>query len=144
MAGPTRISPKEANDKLADGWTYVDVRTTEEFEAGHPAGAVNVPLTIATGGRAAQNPDFMRAMKALFGKDGKIIVGCKVGGRSVRAAQMLLANGFTNVLDQHAGWDGAMGPFGNVTEPGWSRLGLPSEQGQPSGRAWEDIKKKSG
>jgi rhodanese-related sulfurtransferase len=143
MNGPTRISPQEASEKLGDGWTYLDVRTTQEFEAGHPAGAVNVPLMLATGAGMAQNAEFIRAINAWFGKDAKIIVGCKAGGRSLRAAQLLLANGFNNVLDQRAGWDGAMGPFGNVAEPGWSRVGLPSEQGQPSGRSWEDVQKKS-
>jgi rhodanese-related sulfurtransferase len=142
MNGPTRISPKEANDKLAEGWTYVDVRTTEEFEAGHPAGAVNVPIMLRTGTGMTPNADFVRAMNSAFAKDAKIIVGCKAGSRSQRAAQMLLAAGFSNVLDQRAGWDGAMGPFGDVAEPGWSRVGLPSERGQPSGRSWEDMKKK--
>ena len=142
MNGPTRISPIEASEKLADGWIYVDVRTTREFEAGHPAGAVNVPLMLATGAGMAPNPDFLRAMNASFGKDAKIIVGCKVGTRSLRAAQLLLADGFSNVLEQRAGWVGVMGPFGNVSEPGWSRVGLPSEQGQPPDRSWEDVKKK--
>ncbi len=142
MNGPTRISPKEASEKLAEGWTYVDVRTTEEFESGHPQGAVNVPLMLAAGGGMSPNADFMRVMTAAFAKDAKIVVGCKAGGRSLRAAQMLLADGFTSVLDQRAGWDGARGPFGDVSEPGWSRVGLPSGAGQPSGRSWEDMKKK--
>jgi rhodanese-related sulfurtransferase len=142
MSGPTRISPKEANDKLAEGWTYVDVRTTEEFESGHPQGAINIPLMLAAGGGMSLNGDFLRAMTASFPKEAKIIVGCKAGGRSLRAAQMLLAEGFTNVLDQRAGWEGARGPFGEISEPGWSRVGLPSGAGQPSGRSWEDVKKK--
>ena len=99
MSAPTRISPKEASDKLADGWTYVDVRTTQEFEAGHPAGALNVPLMMAGGGGMTPNPDFMRVFTAAFAKDAKIIVGCKAGGRSLRAAQMLLAEGFANILE---------------------------------------------
>ncbi|HZU84681.1 MAG TPA: rhodanese-like domain-containing protein [Polyangiaceae bacterium] len=141
---PTRISPQEASDKLAQGWTYVDVRTVEEFEAGHPPGAVNVPIAHSGPGGMVQNGDFLRVMNAAFGKDAKIVVGCKSGGRSLRAAQMLLADGFVHVVDQRAGWDGARGPFGDVSEPGWSRAGLPAEAGQPSGRAWEDMKKKAG
>jgi rhodanese-related sulfurtransferase len=144
MAGPTRISPQEASEKLAAGWTYVDVRTTQEFEAGHPPGAVNVPIMLAAGAGMAQNPDFVPVMRAAFSKDAQIIVGCKAGGRSLRAAQTLLAEGFAHVLDQRAGWDAARGPFGEVTEPGWSRAGLPTEAGQPSGRSWEDLKKKVG
>jgi rhodanese-related sulfurtransferase len=133
----------EARDKLAEGWTYVDVRTVEEFEDGHPAGSINVPLALAVGGRMAPNPDFTRAMNAAFGKDAKLVLGCKSGGRSLRAAQLLEADGFTSVVDQRAGWDGARDPFGQVSEPGWSRVGLPVEQGQPSGRSWEDIKKRA-
>ena len=50
MSNPTRISPQEASAKLAEGWTYVDVRTEQEFEAGHPPGAVNVPIALMAGG----------------------------------------------------------------------------------------------
>ncbi|MBV9948507.1 MAG: rhodanese-like domain-containing protein [Myxococcales bacterium] len=141
---PTRISPDEASQKLAEGWTYVDVRTTQEFEAGHPAGAVNVPIMHAGAGGMTPNPDFTRVMNAAFPKDAKIVVGCKAGGRSLRAAQILLGEGFQNVVDQRAGWDGARGSFGELTEPGWSRVNLPSESGQPLGRSWEDLKKRAG
>lgn len=118
MTDIMRISPSEASEKLAGGWTYVDVRTTEEFEAGHPAGAVNVPLALAGPGAMVPNPDFLPAMKAAFALDAKIVVGCKSGGRSLRAAQALVAAGFTHVADQRAGWDGARSAFGQVTEPG--------------------------
>lgn len=144
MSDLTRISPQEASAKLAEGWTYVDVRTTQEFEAGHPPGAVNVPLMHAGPGGMTPNPDFGRVMEAAFPRDAKIVVGCKAGGRSLRAAQVLLGAGFTNVVDQRAGWDGARNPFGQITEPGWSRAGLPSEEGQPAGRSWDDMKKKAG
>jgi rhodanese-related sulfurtransferase len=144
MEAPNRISPQEASARMKEGWTYVDVRTAQEFEAGHPPGAVNVPVMLAGGGGMVQNPDFVPVMSAAFAKDAKIIVGCKAGGRSMRAAQALIGAGFTSVDDQRAGWDGARNAFGQVTEPGWSRAGLPSEDGQPSGRSWEDMRKKAG
>jgi rhodanese-related sulfurtransferase len=113
-----KISPAEAHAKMSgEGFTYVDVRTPEEFEAGHPAGAVNVPI----------GDTFAADMTSRFAKDAKIIVGCKAGGRSAKAASVLAAAGFTNVLDQRAGWDGARGSFGELVEPGWSRCGLPAE-----------------
>jgi rhodanese-related sulfurtransferase len=143
MTIPTRISPREASEKLAQGWTYVDVRTTQEFEAGHPAGAVNVPILHAAPGGMTPNPDFLRVMSAVFAKDAKIIVGCKAGGRSMRAAQALSEAGFVNVLDQRAGWDGARNAFGQMTEPGWSRTGLPVDQGAPGGRCWGDMQSKA-
>jgi rhodanese-related sulfurtransferase len=140
----TRISPQEASEKMAQGYTYVDVRTVEEFEDGHPAGAVNVPISLRGGGGMVPNTDFVRVMTAAFPKDAKIVCGCKTGGRSVRAAEALLAQGFTNVVEQRAGWDGARDAFGQVSEPGWGPAGLPAETGQPSGRAWADMKAKAG
>jgi rhodanese-related sulfurtransferase len=113
-----RISPAEAHEKMTnEGFTYVDVRTPEEFAAGHPAGAVNIPLAES----------FVADMSARYAKDAKIILGCRTGNRSLKGQRMLVDAGFTNVLEQRAGWDGARGSFGEVTEPGWKRLGLPSE-----------------
>jgi rhodanese-related sulfurtransferase len=120
MSSLVRISPAEAHARMTDeGFTYVDVRTPEEFVEGRPAGSINVPL----------GDDFVRTMETKFAKDARIVVGCKAGGRSLRAANALLAAGFTNILDQRAGFDGARGPFGEVTEPGWSRSDLPQEAG---------------
>ncbi|MBS2012366.1 MAG: rhodanese-like domain-containing protein [Deltaproteobacteria bacterium] len=111
-----RISPAEAYAKMKDeGFTYVDVRTPEEFEEGHPEGARNVPI----------DESFVVEMAKAFPRDAKIIVGCKAGGRSARAARELETAGFTNVLDQRAGWDGVRGSFGEIVEPGWSRCDLP-------------------
>jgi rhodanese-related sulfurtransferase len=132
-----RISPAEAQTKLEDGYVYVDVRTEVEFNEGHPAGAFNVP------GPAGQqpNPDFLRVMQANFATDARIVVGCRSGGRSLRAAKALVEAGYTNVIDQRAGWDGARDAFGQLTEQGWSRVGLPTEKGQPAGRSYADLTK---
>jgi rhodanese-related sulfurtransferase len=92
----------------------------------------------------APNPDFARVMAAAFSKDAKLVVGCKTGGRSLRAATELGRAGFTSVVDMRPGWEGARDPFGQLTEPGWSKEGLPVEQGQPAGRSWDDMLKKKG
>jgi rhodanese-related sulfurtransferase len=144
MTDVTRISVSEASDKLSSGWTYVDVRTVEEFEAGHVPGAVNVPIALASPGGMAQNPDFEPVMAAAFPKDARIVVGCKAGGRSMRAAMQLLAAGYTQVLEMRAGWDGARDAFGQLAEPGWSRSSQPVENGQPAGRSWDDMRAKAG
>jgi rhodanese-related sulfurtransferase len=135
MADIKRISPAEAQAMLAEGYVYVDVRTEVEFNEGHPAGSFNVP------GPAGQqpNPDFLRVMQANFPQNAKIIVGCRSGGRSLRAAKALVENGYTNVIDQRAGWDGMRDAFGQLTEDGWSRVGLPTEKGQPNGRSYADL-----
>ena len=90
----------------------------------------------------APNPDFVSVVEKAFGKDAKIVVGCKSGGRSLRAAQALTGAGFTSVVDQRAGWDGARDAFGQMGEPGWSRAGLPAENGATAGHAYADVKAK--
>jgi rhodanese-related sulfurtransferase len=142
MTAIKRISPQEALDLTKDGWTYLDVRTEQEFADGHPAGAFNVPLAHVVAGSMAPNPDFLSVVEKAFGKDAKIVVGCKSGGRSLRAAQALTGAGFTSVVDQRAGWDGARDAFGQMGEPGWSRAGLPAETGATAGHVYADLKAK--
>lgn len=140
-----RISPAEAHARMTDeDFTYVDVRTEEEFAAGHPGGAFNVPFMLAAPSGLAANPDFVAVMERAFAKDAPLIVGCKVGGRSARAASALAQAGFTRVLEQRAGWDGARGSFGEVTEPGWSRTGLPTGTGTPADRSYEALRARTG
>ena len=143
MSDIARISPAGAAAKMRDeSFTYVDVRTEDEFAAGHPEGAFNVPVLTASAAGMVPNPEFIAVMERSFAKDAPLIVGCKMGGRSARAAQALTAAGFTSVLDQRAGWDGAKGPFGELIEPGWSRVDLPAEAGHPAGRSYAALRAK--
>lgn len=130
MSDVPRISPSEAHRLMKDeGFTYVDVRTEEEFGAGHPEGAINVPLMRSSAQGMEANPDFVPDVEKRFAKDAPIIVGCKMGGRSARAAQALTLAGFTRIVDQRAGWDGTRGSFNEIVEPGWSRTpGLPTSK----------------
>ncbi len=138
-----RLSPAEAHAKLAEGYTYLDVRSQGEFEEGHPEGALNVPLMHMTAEGMTPNTEFLAVVLAAFPKDAKLVIGCKSGGRSLRAAQLLEDNGYTDVIDQRAGWDGARNAFGKITEPGWGRVGLPAETGDPEGRSYADIREKT-
>jgi rhodanese-related sulfurtransferase len=144
MSDFKRVSPQEAFELTKSGWTYVDVRTEPEFEAGRPSGSFNVPLSHMGAGGMTPNADFVSVMESAFGKDAKIVVGCKAGGRSMKAAQMLVGAGFTNVIDQRAGWDGARDAFGRVGEPGWALAGLPAEKGKGPGFDYADVKAKKG
>ncbi len=144
MSEQPRVSPAEAHAKMKDeAFTYVDVRTEEEFAAGHPEGAVNVPVMLAGASGMDPNPDFVPVMERAFAKDAPLIVGCKMGGRSARAAKALASAGFTRVLDQRAGWDGAKGSFGELVEPGWSRSDLPVESGTPGDRSYTAMRSKT-
>jgi rhodanese-related sulfurtransferase len=140
MSTIPRLSPAEAHAKLAEGYTYVDVRSEVEFDEGHPAGAVNVPIMHSVPSGMTPNVDFLSVMLATFPKNTKLILGCKSGGRSLRAAQLLEDNGYTELIDQRAGFDGSRNAFGKVTEPGWAHANLPVEEGAPKGRSYSDMK----
>lgn len=134
-----RVSPEEAQELLGkDGYVYVDVRSIPEFEAGHPAGAYNVPLLHMGPGGMSPNPDFASVMERNFPKDAKIVVGCRSGGRSLQAASILLSIGFQAVVDQRAGYEGTVGPGGRP-EAGWAPKGLPTSREAADGRSYAAL-----
>ena len=134
-----RIAPAEAHALITgEGYVYIDVRSVAEFEAGHPAGAYNVPLAHAGG---VPNPSFAAVIERRFGKAGAIVVGCQAGGRSLRAATLLAEAGFTNVVDQQGGWGGQRDAFGRVTTPGWERAGLPTAAAREPGHSWAELER---
>lgn len=143
MANVKRVSPAEAKQLLDEGWMYLDVRSEPEFAAGHPSGAHNVPIAHS-GPRGMQpNPDFIAVVEAVYPKDTRIVVGCQAGGRSLRAAEALLDAGYTNVIDQRAGFGGVRNPFGQVVEAGWAAAGLPVESATPGG-SYAELRAKAG
>ncbi len=124
-----RVDPKQASALLQQGWTYVDVRTEQEFEAGHPGGSVNVPLS---------SPDFLAVMKANFPHDAKLVIGCLLGGRSARACQVLEAEGYSQLVDQTAGWGGQRDGTGRVVMVGWADSNFPVG----GGKRFADVRSK--
>jgi rhodanese-related sulfurtransferase len=134
-----QVSPEETQALLAQGHLYVDVRSEPEFEAGHVPGSLNVPLLHRQASGLVENAEFPAVMQSSFGKDEPLIVGCRSGNRSLRAARLLIRLGFTNILEMSAGWDGSRDPFGRPL-PGWSKKDLPIETGAPAGQRYADIK----
>ena len=135
-----RVSPEEALGLMEkEGYVYVDVRSVPEFEAGHPAGAFNVPLLDMSPLGMRPNPDFLKVMEKGFVKDAKIVVGCNAGGRSLRAATILESAGFTSIVDQRCGYEGAPDPMGRI-EPGWRPKGLPTSQDAAPERTYQGLK----
>ncbi|HEY4158058.1 MAG TPA: rhodanese-like domain-containing protein, partial [Polyangiaceae bacterium] len=112
-----------------------------EFEAGHPAGALNVPLLHAGPVGLVPNPEFLSVMESAFGKDEPLVIGCKAGGRSKRATEILVKAGFSSLSDQTAGFDAGKDAFGRAI-PGWSRTALPVDTGKPPGRSYADVKQR--
>lgn len=135
-----KIQPEEALTHLKDGWVYLDVRTTEEFAAGHPEGAYNVPLLQQGPGGMAPNPEFLKVVEANFEKDAKLVVGCKAGGRSAKACALLEQAGYSNLLDQTAGYLGKVNPFSGQQELGWHQKELPTKTEALEGRDYDALK----
>ena len=68
-------------DPLPEGWAVLDVREPEEWAHGHIEGAVHVPLM-----QLPQRRDEV--------PDGRVLVVCKIGGRSMQATHYLAQQGF--------------------------------------------------
>lgn len=135
-----RVSPQEAAELMEkEGYAYVDVRSEPEFEAGHPEGAYNIPLMHMGPSGMRPNADFLAVVEASFPKDTKLVIGCKAGGRSLRASGLLISAGFTGVIDQRAGFVGSRGPFGEVEEAGWQPAGLKVSVEAAPGRTYQEL-----
>jgi rhodanese-related sulfurtransferase len=138
-----RVSPEEARDLMdKEGYVYLDVRSVPEFEAGHPTGAYNVPLAHMGGGGMTPNPDFLSVVENAFPKDARLVVGCKSGGRSAKAATLLEQAGFRNVIDQGHWFDGSPSPTGGL-QPGWRPRGLPVSQQAEPGRTYDALQSRT-
>ena len=140
---PKRVSPNEAADLVAQGWRYLDVRSIPEFEAGHPGGALNIPLLHTQGGGMAPNAEFQSVVEATFPKDAKLVVGCKSGGRSLQAAALLEAAGYTELVEMRGGFSGERDALGRVSAPGWQEQGLPVSTQAAAGASYAELQKSS-
>ena len=130
------LSSGEAIERTAadKSLVHIDVRSEPEFAAGHAPNAYNLPLLHAAAGGMTPNPRFVDEVAAAFpDKNTPIMVSCKAGGRSARAAVVLEGLGYTQIADQVGGWSGGNGDLGwlasggaSVTEalPGHSYLEL--------------------
>ncbi|KAL5168704.1 Rhodanese-like domain-containing protein 15, chloroplastic [Glycine soja] len=112
---PTSVPVRVAYELLLAGHRYLDVRTPEEFNAGHAPGAINIPYMFRVGSGMTKNSNFIREVSSNFRKEDEIIVGCELGKRSMMAASDLLAAGFTGLTDMAGGY------------AAWTQNGLPTE-----------------
>lgn len=123
------------------GYVYIDVRSMPEYETNHPAGALNIPIMHKEAMGMVPNSDFVRVAEKTFAHDAKLLIGCQMGGRSMRAAQALAAAGFTDISNVAGGFGGARDQAGQVVEKGWAELGLPVEQGAQEGTDYPSLAK---
>lgn len=98
-------TPQEAKAMITKGnVVVVDVRTPQEWNAGHLAGAVLVDFYDA---------NFESNIKKVA-KDKKVVVYCARGGRSASASEKMTAWGWKNVTNMTGGYQA------------WSAAGLPT------------------
>ena len=82
------LTPQQAKQRMEqnDKIIVLDVRTQEEFAAGHIPGAVLLPVDL---------------IEAKSEEDAEILVYCRSGKRAHRASQALADMGYTNI--EHIG-----------------------------------------
>ncbi|HEY6417448.1 MAG TPA: rhodanese-like domain-containing protein [Candidatus Binataceae bacterium] len=129
--------PPEAHQTLTQNpdAIYLDVRTENEFAAGHPSGAINIPVVFIKGpGQMEVNPDFVEVAGKVLPKYRKLVVGCMAGGRSQRACEMLEDAGYSDLTNVVGGFGGQRDQSGQVVVAGWRDAGLPvsTELGEAS------------
>lgn len=88
VAACTAVPASEAVSISADT-VIIDVRTADEFGAGHLEGAINIDVQSAS----------FDAMAAQLPVDGDYLVYCRSGNRSAAAIERLQALGFTSLTN---------------------------------------------
>jgi rhodanese-related sulfurtransferase len=111
-AGPTAaergadISAAELNDRISSNTAplIIDVRSPEEFAAGHLPNALNIAHT-----EFVDSPDDSLALLPAD-RNTEIVIHCVTGRRAGIAADIIVAAGFTNVrplTGHYQGWQAA-------------------------------------
>ena len=82
------IQGADARQLVAAGARLLDVRSAEEFGRGHLPGAFNIPVQ-----------ELDNRLGEVGAPNGDVVVYCRSGHRSSRAARLLREHGFTKVHD---------------------------------------------
>lgn len=124
------VSAAQAADLVKDGWVLLDVRPPEEIAKAGVKGAVEVPLFVVEesnditsllkkssafgmggwwlgGTHMKANDSFLRDVSRKVPKDGKVIVACQKGLRSLAAAEQLSRAGYGTLAWINGGLDTA-------------------------------------
>ena len=99
-----KVDPVEFSEVIAQpGVIILDVRTPEEFNAGHIANAININVA---------DSNFSSEVSKLD-KNATIAVYCRSANRSAVATNEMAELGFTDIYDMQGGiidWEAAGGP----------------------------------
>ena len=86
----------EAHRLVTGGAKLIDVRSADEYAAGHIDGAVNIPVDEIDARQAEVGP-----------KEAAVVLYCRTGNRSGRAAKLLREAGWKEVhnLGPRSNWE---------------------------------------
>ena len=88
LAKPGSVDKMAAKEKIKQGALVIDVRTPDEFAAGHYDNATNIPVSDIAG-RVAE----------IGGTNRAIVVYCAAGVRAAKAKAILQKAGFSDVTN---------------------------------------------
>lgn len=127
-----------------ESYRYLDVRSVEEFEAGHVPGAFNIPLLERSpAGGLAPNPAFAEVVSKAIDPDTPWVVGCAAGGRSARACDLMASLGFKTLVNMHGGFSGARDAAGSLVQEGWAGQGFPTTTDGEAERSWTSLQQRA-
>lgn len=90
QTAPTAVvDPSTARDAITDGAKVIDVRTPEEFAAGHLRGAINADVS---------GPDFVEILAGLD-ETVRYVVYCASGNRAGTAIETMRGLGFEDLIN---------------------------------------------
>ncbi len=102
----TEIPLEDADAAIRQADVLIDVREADEFQAGHLAGAINIPRGLL---------EFrLSNMPELAARDLSIVLYCRTSGRAALAACSLLEMGYLQVRSIAGGvdaWEAAGKPL---------------------------------
>lgn len=93
------------SDLVGFFFVLLDVRTVEEYAAGHLLGAINIPL--------ADLQNDLATWVERLPRDVPLVIYCLAGGRSLQAATVLTEAGFTNAFNLEGGITRWQAEFGD-------------------------------
>lgn len=86
------ITVQQGKEMIDSGGVFIlDVRTKEEYDAGHINGSMLIPLEVLDK-RLNDIP-----------RDRKLLVYCRTGHRSAQASEILVNNGFKEIYNMQGG-----------------------------------------
>lgn len=86
------VSVQQAKEMIDRGEVFImDVRTQEEYDAGHIKGSTLIPVQVLDK-RLNELP-----------RDRKILIYCRSGHRSIQASEILVNNGFKEIYNMKGG-----------------------------------------